>query len=214
MDTEEKKDSNDSDGNLTLRDMKRKPIFKDIFLETGHPEHAINNIKEQLEDIGFDIEDEDSSVSNDDVAEGVKTYSANIDSERTEKEYRDNAKTYKTYFWIGLGVSIVLTLLVFAETFFIGLALIAWISTFILKWLSTPKIKKDYIWLKIKGKIYSGTKARETRDSGKNNAGVTRTASTVYVYSELTISIAGDSDIDIKRVRDDVTTLSKYIQKL
>ncbi|MBU2503580.1 MAG: hypothetical protein KJ879_00805 [Nanoarchaeota archaeon] len=211
---EEEKEIKDSNGNITLRDMKRKPVFKDIFIETGHPEHALNNIKEQLEDIGFVIEDEDSSVSSDDVAEGVKSYSASVDTERTEKEFRKNAKEYKKYFWIGLGVSIFLTLFIFSQSFFVALALISWVATFIFKWLSAPKMKKDYIWIKVKGKIYSGTKARETRDSGKNKAGVTRTASTVYVYSEMTISVAGDSEIDVKRIREDITTLSKHIQKL
>jgi len=199
---------------LSIRDMKRKPIFKDIFVETGHPEHAVNSVTEQLEDMGFDIESGGSSVSQDDVAEGVKTYLENLEATRTEKEYKKNAEEYKKYFWIGLGVSIFLTLLVFANLTFLVLAFLGWITTFIFKWLSQPKIKTDNIWIKVKGKIYSGTKARELRETGKNKAGVTKTASTVYVYSEINFSIAGDSEIDVKRIREDITTLSKHIQKL
>jgi len=207
-------EQNNSSGFLSVRDMKRKPVFKDIFVETGHPEHAVNSVTEQLEDMGFDIASGGSSISQDDVAEGVKTYLENVEATRTEKEYRKNAKEYKKYFWIGLGVSIFLTLLVFVSVSLIVLAIIGWITTFIFKWLSQPKIKTDSIWVKVKGKIYSGTKARELRETGKNKAGVTKTASTVYVHSEINFSISGDSEIDVKRIREDINSLSKHIQKL
>ena len=203
-----------SDGFLSVREMKRKPVFKEIFVETGHPEHAVNSITEQLEDMGFEILSSGSSVSQDDVAEGVKTYLENIKAKRIEKEFRKNLDDYKKYFKIAIGVSIPLTLLIFASQFFIILALAGWISVAVFHNLLNPKIKKDRIWVKVKGKLYSGTKARELRETGKNKAGVTRTASTVYVHSEITFSVAGDSEIDVKRVRDDIDVLSKHIQKL
>ena len=164
--------------------------------------------------MGFEISSGGSSISQDDVAEGVKTYLENIEATRTEKEYRKKFKEYKKYFSISLGVSIISTLLVFANLGFIILALIGWVATIVFNNLSNPKIKKDNIWVKVKGKIYSGTKARESRDTGKNKAGVTRTASTVYVHSEITFSVAGDSEIDVKRIREDINLVSKHIQKL
>jgi len=198
---------------LSQRDMKRKPIFKDIYVETGHPEHAVNNVAEQLEDMGFEIESGGSSIPQDDVVEGVKTYLENLRAIRTEKEYRKNAKKYRKYFWLGLGLSILLTLFVFKGIPVI-FALIGWVTTFIFRWLSQPKTKQDTIWVKAKGKIYPGTKAREFRETGGHKAGVTKTASSVYVYSEITFFIAGDSEIDVKRVREDINLLSKHIQKL
>lgn len=206
--------NNSPNGFLTTREMKRNPIFKDIFVETGHPEHAVNAVTEQLEDMGFHITSGGSSISQDDVAEGVKTYLENIEARRTEEEYRKNAQEYKTYFWIALGISVLFTLIGFAEGGFFFIAIVGWAATFILKWLSNPLVKKDSIWIKVKGKIYSGTKARELRETGKNKAGVTKTASTVYVHSEITFLISGDSEIDVKRVREDINTLSKHIQKL
>lgn len=206
---------------LTSQDMKRKPVFKEVFIEAGHPEHTINEVNNKLEDLGFKIESSGSSITSDGVAEGVKNYLENVEATRTEKQYRKNHKRYKLIFGISLAVSIIITLLVFITAIktqfnmplFI-FAVLIWINTFIFKWLSTPKEKHDWIWIKVEGKTYSGTKARETRDSGKHNAGVTRTASTVYVHSELKFKIAGDSQIDVQRARENISELVKFIEKI
>lgn len=206
---------------LTSQDMKRKPIFKEVFIEAGHPEHTINEINNKLEDLGFKIETSGSSISSDGVAEGVKNYLENIEASRIEKQYRKNHKEYKLVYWISAVISVMITLLVFITTiktqfsiFLFGLAVLLWVNTFIFKWLSTAKEKHDWIWIKVNGKTYSGTKARETRDSGKHNAGVTRTASTVYIHSELQFKIAGDSQIDVQRARENISELVKYIEKI
>ena len=107
-----------------------------------------------------------------------------------------------------------MVLLSINQTAFIVLFLISLITTFIFYILSQPKDISDNIYIRISGKVYTGTKARETRDSGKHNAGTTRHASTAYVHSEVKFIISGDSEISVDRLRNDVGTISKYLQKI
>jgi len=79
-------ETRNTDNFMTLRNMKRLPVFRDISIETGHPEHAVNNVTEQLEDMGFEITSGGSSISNDAIAEGIKTYREDIEAVRYEKE--------------------------------------------------------------------------------------------------------------------------------
>lgn len=199
---------------LSRYDMKKKPVFKEIFVETGHPEHAVNGVSEQLEDMGFKILSSGSTVSQDNVADTVKDYFENIQATRTEKEYRLNAKLYKQLFWLGSVVSIIGTFIAINKSDLFPFVFILYGATALFYYLSQPKIKSDFIWLKVKGKLYEGTKSREVRDTGKDNAGITKSASSTYIHSEVTFMIAGDSQIDVARVRGNVDTLSKHIQKI
>ncbi len=72
----------------------------------------------------------------------------------------------------------------------------------------------DTIWIRADAKIYSGSKAREIRDSGKHKAGTTKLATSVYVHSEIRFFIGADSEIGVERVKRDVNEISKYIQKI
>ncbi len=199
---------------LTIHDMKRKPIFTEISVETGHPEVAVDNLTGKLEDLGFEIERGPSSITSDDVAEGVKDYREYVKANRNEKEFRKNAKEYKKYALIGLGISILLLLLSIAQPGFILLFVVLLITTIVFYVLSKPKEITDNIYIKVIGKVYAGTKAREIRDSGKQKAGITKLASTAYVHSEVKFIISGDSTISVDRLRKDIGTISKYLQKI
>jgi len=189
-------------GRIIYREMKRKPVFKKIFIESGHPDHAVNDVTEQLEDNGFDIEFRNSSNSSDNTIEGVKKYGENIKATRKEKNYRKNAGTYKQWFQISIVFSVLFLIISFNNSLSLLPALVFIIATAIFYSLSQPKIKRDIIWIKVDGKIYSGTKSRELKDKGKDRGGTTKVSSSVYVHSELTFSIAGDSEIEVKRVRE------------
>ena len=207
----------DSQGFLTKPEMKKKPVFKEISIETGHPEHSVNAVTEQLEDRGFKIENDLSpDVADDRFNENVKGFLQNIEAVRKEKTRRKNYKTYGKIALIGLGVSIIFTILflLFVNSVIFILSLLIWIITIVFFILWRPKEKRDTIWIKVNGKVYSGTKSREIRDNGKERAGQTKSSSTAYIHSELFFAMAGDSEIDVKRVRDDIATLSKFIQKI
>lgn len=208
--------SNEDDNFPTIQDLKRKPVFKEMVTESGHPEITVENLTGKIEDMGYKVSSYGSNISNDEVADGVKDFRENLEAERSEKHYRKNAKQLRMYAWIGLGVSTLLTLLIFSNgsSSLTTLTFIFWIATIVLFILSKPKEKFDTIWIKITSKIYSGTKAREIRDSGKHRAGTTKSASSVYVHSEIKFSLGADSQIGIERVREDVSTLSKHIQKI
>ncbi len=203
-------------GFTPISSLKQKPVYKEITIESGHPDNAIHNLIEKLEDMGFTIRKSGSRVSQDNVAEGVKDYVENIEANRLERVYRENANEYRTYFWASLFITLVSTSLFFItrKNYFLIFVLIFGTCTYFLFLFSLPQIKKDTIYVKAEGKVYTGTKAREQRETGKHKAGVTRTAISVYVYSELTFFIAGDSQIDVQRIRDDINQLSKQIQRL
>lgn len=203
-----------SDENLTIHEMKRKPVFVEVSVETGHPEVAVDNLAGKFEDLGFEVERGPSSITNDNVADGVKDYKEYMEAYRTEKKFGKNAKKFKEYFTIGLGISVLLILLSLAQTEFIILFVIALVVTGIFYSLSQPKEISDSVYVRISGKVYAGTKARETRDSGKQKAGTTRLASTAYVHSEVKFVLAGDSEISVDRLRKDVGEISKYLQKI
>jgi len=206
----------DEDNNFpTIQDLKRKPVFKEIPTESGHPEITIENLTGKIADMGYEVSSYGSHITNDEVADGIKDFRENLEAERLEKHYRKNAKEYKKYSWVGLGVSILLTIIVFTgSSSIIILSVISWIATIILIILSKPKEKFDRIWIKVNAKIYSGTKAREIRDSSKHKAGTTKSASSVYVHSEIKFSIGADSEIGVERVRGDISNISKYLQKI
>lgn len=196
-------------------ELKRKPVYAEIPVESGHPEITIENLSSEIEDLGYNVSSFTPVIKTDGVAEGVKDFKGNIEAKRSEKHYHQNAKKFKNYAWIGLAVSILFTILIFSG--YSGLmipALVFWVATIVLFILSRPKEKFDTIWIKAEAKIYSGTKAREIRDSGKHKAGTTRSAASVYVHSEIRFFIGADSEIGVERVKKDVSTISKYIQKI
>jgi len=206
-----------SDGeteSLSVHEMKRKPVFVEITVETGHPEVSIDNLAGKLEDLGFDVERGPSSISDDGVAEGVKDYREYLEADRTELKFREKAKDYKKYSLIGGGITILIILLSFISLVFLLLFFISLIVTIVFYKLSMPKKILDNLYVRAIGKVYSGTKAREIRDSGHGKAGTVKTASTAYVHSELKFVIAGDSEISVERLRKDVGEISKYLQKV
>ena len=207
----------DEDDNFpTIPDLKRKPVFKEMVSESGHPEITIENLSGKIEDLGYKVSSYGSHITADEVAEGVKDFRENLEAERSEKHYRKNAKEFKKYAWISLGVSILFTILFFSSisSGLGAITLILWIATIILFVLSRADEKFDRIWIRTEAKVYSGTKAREIRDSGKHKAGTTKSATSVYVHSEIKFSIGADSEIGVDRVKEDVNNLSKYIQKI
>ncbi len=202
------------DSFITIQDLKRKPVFKEITIESGHPEITVENLTGKIEDMGYKVSSYGSSITNDEVAEGVRDFREGLEADRKEEHYRKYAKEFKKYALIGLGVSILLTLLIFVSSKIIFLAVIAWIATIVLFILSKPKDKFDRIWIRVTGKIYSGTKAREVRDTGDHKAGITKSASSVYIHTEIKFVMGADSEIGIERVREDMNTISKYLQKI
>ncbi|MCK4650029.1 hypothetical protein KAT36_02245 [Candidatus Pacearchaeota archaeon] len=200
--------------NLNIHEMKRNPIFMEVNVERGHPEIAVDNLTGKLEDLGFEVERGPSSITNDDIADGVKDYKEYVEASRTEKRFRKNAKEYKRYSLIGLGVTTLLLLISILQRGFIALFLISLIATIVVYILSRPTEIKDNVYIWIVGKVYAGTKARETRDSDKQKAGTTRLASTTYVHSEVKFILSGDSEISVDRLRKDIGTISKYLQKI
>lgn len=205
------------DSFITIQELKRKPVFKDITIESGHPEITVENLTGKIEDMGYHVSSYGSSITNDEVAEGVRDFREGLEAERSEKHYRKYAKDFKKYSLIGLCISLLFTILTFISGFnniLIILSILFWMSTIILFNLSKPQEKYDRIWIKVSGKIYSGTKAREVRDTGDHKAGITKSASSVYIHTELKFTIGSDSEIGIERVRDDVGTISKYLQKI
>src|SRR3989344_7679851 len=202
---------------ITIHELKRKHVFKEVTIESGHPEITVENLSGKIEDMGYKVSSYGSSISNDEVADGVKDFKESLEAERSEKHYHKYAKEFKKYSFIGLGISVLFTLILFATDFnsnLVFFTLLLWIATIILFILSRPKDKFDRIWIKVTGKIYSGTKSREIRDSGKHSAGQTKMASNIYVHSEIKLSIGADSEIGVERVKEDVGTLSKYLQKI
>lgn len=201
---------------LALKDMKKKPVFKEIAIEAGHPEHVVNNVSEKLEDLGFKIEGSGSKIDQDDINENIKNFHSNLKAIRTEKEFRKKFKNYRLIFLISLGISILFLVLVLVtqEEALGYLTAMGVINTVVFYLLWKPKIKADSIWVKVEGKVYSGMRTKEVRDSHKDKAGQTRSASMTYVHSELIFKIAGESEIDEKRVREDISVISGYIQKL
>ena len=202
---------------LTVHDMKRKPIFSEINVETGHPEIAVDNLAGKLEDMGFKIERGPNSISNDDIAEGVKDYREYLEADRTEQKFRKYAKEYKKYAWIVLGLCVLFIILTFISDFnnlMIMFTVLFIITTIVLYILAKPKNIKDNIYIRVAGKVYAGTKSREMRDSSHNKAATTKSASTAYVHSEVKFVFAGDSEISVERLRSDIGTISKYLQKI
>lgn len=209
--------SDKEDSFITIQELKRKPIFKEITIESGHPEITVENLTGKIEDMGYEVSSYGSFITNDEVAEGVRDFREGLEAERDEKHYRKYSKEFKKYFWIGLAVSILFTLFTFISNFnniLIVLSLLFWISAITLFILAKPKDKYDRIWIRVTGKIYSGTKAREVRDTGEHKAGITKSASSVYIHTELKFSIGADSEIGVERVREDISTISKYLQKI
>lgn len=205
------------EGFITSQELKRKPVFKEITIESGHPEITVENLTGKIEDMGYSVLSYGSSITTDEVAEGVRDFREGLEADRSEKHYRKNAKELKRYFLIGLGVSVLFTILTCLANFnslVIILAILLWIISIVLFALSKPKEKYDRIWIRVTGKIYSGTKAREVRDTGDHKAGITKSASSVYLHTELKFSIGADSEIGVERVREDVGTISKYLQKI
>ena len=90
----------------------------------------------------------------------------------------------------------------------------ALMASIVLYILSKPKDIRDNVYMRISGKVYAGTKAREIRDSGKQRTGTTKLASTAYVHSEVKFILAGDSEISVDRLRKDIGDISKYLQKI
>ena len=52
------------------------------------------------------------------------------------------------------------------------------------------------------------------RDSSKHKAGTTKSASSVYVHSEIKFSVSAETEIGVERVKEEVGTISKYLQKI
>ena len=205
------------DSFLTIQELKRKPIFKEITIESGHPEITVENLTGKIEDMGYKVSSYGSSITNDEVAEGVRDFREGLEAERKEEHYRKYAKDFKKYSLIGLGISILFTILTFVANFnniLIFFTILFWTATIILSILSRPKDKFDRIWIRVTGKIYSGTKAREVRDTGDHKAGITKSASSVYIHTEIKFCIGADSEIGVERVREDISTISKYLQKI
>ena len=202
---------------ITIQELKRKPVFKEITIESGHPEITVENLTGKIEDMGYEVSSYGSFITNDEVAEGVRDFREGLEAERDEKHFRKYAKEFKKYSLIGLGVSILFSILTYISGFnntFVVLSILLWITTITLFILSKPKTKYDRIWIRVTGKIYSGTKAREVRDTGDHKAGITKSASSVYIHTELKFSIGADSEIGVERVREDISTISKYLQKI
>ncbi len=205
-----------ADNESIFQDLKRNPVFKEIVIESGHPEISVENLTSHIEDAGYDVSSYGSHIEIDDAAEGVKDFRENLEATRSEDFYKENAKQYKTYGIVGLILSILITIY-FISNINAGIGIVGvilWIVTIIFFKLSKPEVRSDTIWIRVTGKIYSGTKARKIRDSGENDSGMTKTASSVYIYSELKFSIGADSEIGVERVREDVGKLSKYLQKI
>ncbi|MFW5982926.1 MAG: hypothetical protein ACOCQ4_00345 [bacterium] len=194
--------------------MKDCTVFKKISVETGHPDNAVNNITEQLEDMGFHIRQSGGQADEDNVVDGVKNYMDNIEAIRTEYLYREKTELYNQLFWICLASAIFSTILIFYVKIIAIFAIILFGVT-IFFWKLTQSIPhSDYIYIKVDGKIYAGTKAKEIKDSGKNKSGTKRSSASIYVTSDLKFNLAGESEIDDKRIRQDINRLSKYIQKI
>jgi hypothetical protein len=207
-------DSENDESFLSRHEMKRKPVFHELMRETGHPEHAINSISEKLEDMGFKIETSNSNISEDGLGEGVKNYFQNIEAIRTEKQHRKNSKLFKKISWIALSIAILFTLISLANVYLLVLAIPSWAVFALFFYLSRPLEKKDSVWIKAEAKVYSGTKSRESRNNSKDKSGESRAASTAFFHSEIKFMISGDSEIDVKRVREDISLVSKFIQKI
>lgn len=205
------------DSFLTIQDLKRKPVFKEITIESGHPEITVENLTGKIEDMGYKVSSYGSSITSDEVAEGVRDFREELEAERKENHYRKYAKDFKKYALIGLSVSILFSVITFISNFNSVLtffSIIFWLATIILFILSRPKDKYDRIWIRVTGKIYSGTKAREVRDTGDHKAGITKSASSVYIHTEIKFSMGADSEIGVERIREDMGTISKYLQKI
>lgn len=197
-------------------ELKKMDVFKEVSVESGHPEITVENLTGKIEDMGYEVSSYGSSITNDDIAEGVKDFKDSLECKRFEKFYRPKAKEFKKYAWFALAASILFGIIIVWANFnsialIFGIIFI--IATIVLFFLAKPKDKFDTIWIKVEAKVYSGTKSREMRDSGKHTAGTTKTASSVYVHSEIKFLIGAESDIGTERVREDINTISKYLQK-
>lgn len=208
---------------ISVYDMKQSPIFKEIHSEKGHPDNVFEVILEQLQDMGFEVEKNHYSLK-DEFVDNSRTYNANIEATRYKEEYGENHQTYKNIFLISLFVSIFFFLVTFwiiysSRGIYVG-GITTIISTtisiavaIIFKRLSNPEIFGDYIWIKIKGNVYSGLKAKEIRDGGKHKSGVTRSSSSNYVHSELLFYVSGDSDDNLERLKEDIKEIYTIIEK-
>jgi len=211
---------------LTIYQMKSKPIFKEFTLDTGHPETFTDNLVEKIEDLGYIVKRTGSVITKDDVMEDVKDYRETIESTRShiKKEHGKNANIRRK-----LGIGLLIASVIFfiipiivimnlgemnGETvigFLIiaGIAFIIGIVLFLFR--KQTKKEQDKIWIKINGKIYSGTKTREIKQLSKDKTGQTKGATSIYVYSEMKIQLAADSEMDINNVKEDIKNISEYL---
>jgi len=199
---------------ISLRYMKDCPIYKKIFLETGHPDNAVNNVSEKLEDMDFYVTQSGGQSDEDNVVEGVKNYMDNIEAIRTEYLHRENSEFYNQLASFFLAFT-VLTLILIIQFKIMAIFFVIFLAATIIFWRltkSTPH--SEYIYIKVEGKIYPGTKSKEISESGKNKSGTKRSSASTYVTSDLKFHLAGESEIDDKRIRQDISQISKYIQKI
>ena len=82
---------------ITIHELKRKPVFKEVTIESGHPEITVENLSGKIEDMGYKVSSYGSSISNDEVADGVKDFKESLEAERSEKHYHKYAKEFQFY---------------------------------------------------------------------------------------------------------------------
>ena len=63
---------------ITIHELKRKPVFKEVTIESGHPEITVENLSGKIEDMGYKVSSYGSSISNDEVADGVKDFKESL----------------------------------------------------------------------------------------------------------------------------------------
>jgi hypothetical protein len=89
--------SDEDDDFPSKEDLKRKPVYTQVPLESGHPQITIENLSTKLEDLGYKVSYPNPEVTKDNVADGVSDFVAKMEAKRSEEQSRKNAKELRKY---------------------------------------------------------------------------------------------------------------------